>query len=189
MNQATHPKLFAAQHPIQLTPMEQIKVLQHISDLAGQVEGLADKGTTTTTTTAAPQQADKPARKTTITVYLSGPMSGLPELNFPAFNAAAHALRQIGYSVINPAEFKTTTEGMTEAEAWRACMQVDIKALVDCDAIVMLPGWAESRGACLERSIAQGLQMPVMTLTESILEAPTHVEAAYKAVAEMAVAA
>lgn len=181
MNQATHP--------IQLTPVEQVKVLQYIS-------ALADKATATAT--HAPQQADtthtvqtpgdKPARKT-ITVYLSGPMSGLPDLNFPTFNAAAHALRQIGYSVINPAEFKTKTDGMTEAEAWRAYMQVDIKALVDCDAIVMLPGWAESRGACLERSIAQGLQMPVMTLTDAIIDAPSHVEAAYKAVAEMAGAA
>jgi hypothetical protein len=68
-------------------------------------------------------------------------------------------------------------------------MQVDIKALVECNAIVMLPGWPESRGATLERSIAQGLSMPVMTLTDAILEAPTHVEAAYKAVSEMAVAA
>lgn len=134
----------------------------------------------TTTTTTVPG---------TTTVYLSGPMSGLPDLNYPTFHAAAHALRLLGYSVINPAEFKTTTEGMTEAEAWRAYMQVDIKALVDCDAIVMLPGWPESRGATLERSIAQGLQMPVMTLTDAVLEAPTHVAAAYKAVAEMAVAA
>lgn len=129
------------------------------------------------------------ARKTTTVVYLSGPMSGLPELNVPAFMAAAHALRQIGYTVVNPAEFKTTTDGMTEAQAWRAYMQVDIKALVDCEGIVMLPAWAESRGACLERSIAQGLGMRVMTLTDAVLEAPEHVEAAYKAVAEMGVAA
>lgn len=133
--------------------------------------------------------ADKPARQTTTTVYLSGPMSGLPDLNYPTFNSAAHALRKIGYEVINPAEFKTDTTNMTEAQAWRAYMQVDIKALVHCDAIVMLPAWTESRGATLERSIAQGLGMRVMTLTDAILEAPEHVEAAYKAVTEMAVAA
>lgn len=194
MNQATHPKLFAAPHPIQLTPVEQAKVLQYLAGLADKIGDLADKATAT----PAPQQAEaahtaqtpanKPARKT-ITVYLSGPMSGLPDLNFPTFNAAAHALRQIGYSVINPAEFKTDTTAMTEAQAWRAYMQVDIKALVDCDAIVMLPGWPESRGACLERSIAQGLQMPVMTLTDAIIDAPEHVEAAYKAVQGMAVTA
>lgn len=124
-----------------------------------------------------------------IKVYLSGLMSGLPNFNIPTFNAAAHALRQIGYTVFNPAENKIDTSGMSEAEAWRAYMQVDIKALVECNAIVMLPGWPESRGATLERNIAIGLSMPVMTLTDAVLQAPTHVESAYLAVAEMAVAA
>ena len=173
MNQATHPKLFAPQHPIQLTPVEQVKVLQYIADLAGQVDGLADKAT----------------RKTTTLVYLSGPMSGLPELNHPAFHAAAHALRQIGYTVFNPAEIKLDTTGMNEEEIWRAYMRVCIKELVGFEALVMLPGWPESRGAIRERNIAQDLGMPIMTLTDAILEAPTHVEAAYKAVSEMAVAA
>lgn len=136
------------------------------------------------------QPGSKPAAAPgTTTVYLSGPMSGLPDLNYPTFHAAAHALRKIGYTVVNPAEFTTDTTNMTEAQAWRAYMQVDIKALVECDGIVMLPAWTESRGATLERNIAIGLHMRVMTLTDAILEAPTHVAAAYKAVAEMAVAA
>src|SRR4051812_6760126 len=37
-------------------------------------------------------------------VYVAGPMRGIPEFNFPAFNAAAVALRQIGCEVFNPAE-------------------------------------------------------------------------------------
>jgi hypothetical protein len=123
----------------------------------------------------------------TTTVYLSGPMSGLPDNNFPTFHAAAHALRKIGYEVINPAEFTTDVTGLQQDEAWRKFMQEDIKALVDCQAIVMLPAWTESRGATLERNIAIGLSMRVMTLTDAILEAPTHVEAAYLAVQEMAV--
>ena len=108
--------------------------------------------------------------KKTTTVYLSGPMTGLPDLNYNTFNSAASALGLLGYSVINPASFGTEIKGMTEPEAWRACLQADIKALVDCDAIVMLPGWPESRGATLERSIAIGLAMRVMTLIEAVLE-------------------
>jgi nucleoside 2-deoxyribosyltransferase len=123
----------------------------------------------------------------TTTVYLSGPMSGLPDNNFPTFHAAAHALRKIGYEVINPAEFTTDVNGLDSDAAWRKFMQEDIKALVDCQAIVMLPAWPESRGATLERNIAIGLSMRVMTLTDAILEAPSHVEAAYLAVREMAV--
>lgn len=127
-------------------------------------------------------------RKTT-TVYLSGPMTGLPELNFPTFHAAARALRTLGYSVLNPAEFKTATDGMTEAEAWRSYMQVDIKALVDCDAIVMLPGWPESRGATLERNIAIGLSMRVMTITDAVLEHGNHTDHAAAYLQEIGVAA
>lgn len=125
----------------------------------------------------------------TTKVYLSGPMSGLPDLNHPTFHAAAHALRRIGYTVVNPAEFVTDTTGLTEAEAWRAYMQVDIKALVECEGIVMLPAWTESRGACLERNIAQGLGMRVMTVTDAVLEAAIHVEAIQQSVTGMAEAA
>lgn len=41
-----------------------------------------------------------PARR----IYDSGPMTGLPGLNFPAFDAAAKQLRAAGYDVVNPAE-------------------------------------------------------------------------------------
>lgn len=45
----------------------------------------------------------KPAR-----VYISGPMSGLPDLNFPAFNAAAQQLRELGLDAVNPADITPT---------------------------------------------------------------------------------
>jgi Domain of unknown function (DUF4406) len=32
-----------------------------------------------------------------IKVYLAGPMTGVPEFNFPAFHAAAAKLREEGY--------------------------------------------------------------------------------------------
>ena len=37
-------------------------------------------------------------------IYLAGPMTGLPEFNYPAFHAEAARLRQLGYHVENPAE-------------------------------------------------------------------------------------
>ena len=36
-------------------------------------------------------------------IYISGPMTGMPEHNFPAFHAAADRLRKAGWSVVNPA--------------------------------------------------------------------------------------
>ena len=37
-------------------------------------------------------------------VYIAGPMTGLPDFNYPAFNAAAAKLRALGLEVLNPAE-------------------------------------------------------------------------------------
>lgn len=37
-------------------------------------------------------------------VYIAGPMSNCPQFNFPAFYAAAQALRDQGYEVVSPAE-------------------------------------------------------------------------------------
>jgi hypothetical protein len=89
-----------------------------------------------------------------VRLYLSGPMSGIPELNFPAFNAAAAQLRVDGYEVINPAEI-TTDHGAR----WEDCLRLDIAQLVTCEAIALLPGWENSRGARLEEHIASELGM------------------------------
>lgn len=86
-------------------------------------------------------------------------MTGLPDLNFPAFNQAALELRSLGLDVINPAEICTDT-GMS----WEACMRADIKALCDCDTIAMLPGWENSSGAHLEVHVSHRLGIKVMSL-------------------------
>ena len=54
-------------------------------------------------------------------IYIAGPMTGLPALNFPAFHAAASALRALGHQVVNPAEINADTTA-----DWRTCMRADI---------------------------------------------------------------
>lgn len=97
-------------------------------------------------------------------LYVSGPMTGLPALNFPAFMAAALQLRGMGFDAINPAELNPDP-----GKSWSECMRVDIKALMDCDGVAMLPGWEESKGACVERDLAVALGMDVRPLADWLL--------------------
>jgi len=90
-------------------------------------------------------------------VYLAGPMTGYSELNFPLFHSEAARLRAMGYEVVNPAEINIDPDA-----EWSACMRADIRELVGCDGIALLPGWAKSRGASLELYIAETLGMSRM---------------------------
>lgn len=89
-------------------------------------------------------------------------MTGVPELNFPAFHAEATRLRALGYQVVNPAEINTGTD-----LSWHACMRADIKALCDCDTLALLPGWQRSSGAHLEMHLAHRLGLEIV-MTETL---------------------
>lgn len=95
--------------------------------------------------------------------YLSGPMSGYPDLNRVEFNVAAKLLREIGYVVCNPAEF-VETPGLP----WAEYLRQDIRALMGCHGVITLPGWQESRGASLEVGIAHALGMRVLPLSMAL---------------------
>lgn len=88
----------------------------------------------------------------TMRVYIAGPMTGLPEFNFPAFNAMAEVLRADGWHVENPAE-----HGHVDGAEWADYLRYDISRLSTCSAMMLLPGWSSSRGARLEVSIAREL--------------------------------
>jgi hypothetical protein len=90
-------------------------------------------------------------------IYLSGPMTGIENFNFPLFHHVAKLFRALGTEVVNPAE-----NGFTEEKSWAHYMRADIKQLVDCNVICLLPGWERSRGSTLELFIATQLGMEVM---------------------------
>ena len=90
-------------------------------------------------------------------VYVSGPMTGLPNLNFPAFNRAAEHLRSLGHEVVNPAE-----SPLPDGLPWSDYLRHDIAEIVTCDAIHMLRGWRTSKGARLERHIAIALGLVLL---------------------------
>ncbi|OBY57752.1 DUF4406 domain-containing protein [Pseudomonas sp. AU12215] len=87
-------------------------------------------------------------------IYLAGPMTGLPDFNYPAFHAEAARLRQLGYHVENPAENPAPACG-----TWAGYMRLALVQLVTCDSIALLPGWIHSKGARLEFTVAKNLGM------------------------------
>jgi len=98
-------------------------------------------------------------------LYLAGPMAGIEEHNFPAFNYAAKKLRAAGFEVLNPAEFDNK-----DCHEWADFLKRDIPYLLECKAVAVLDGWWNSRGARLETSIAAELGMPIIPI-EMILSA------------------
>lgn len=101
-------------------------------------------------------------------VYLAGPMTGLPDFNYPAFRAAAKRLRAAGYRVENPAE-----NAKPVCDSWLGYMRKGITQLVQCDAIVLLPGWRNSKGVSIEFPIAQGLDFPFFEMPADGTDVPT----------------
>jgi hypothetical protein len=87
-------------------------------------------------------------------------VSGFAELRTgqeELFNTAAGRLRDQGYDVFNPAE----NVGGDTSRPRSFYMRIDIPALLNCDELVLLPGWRRSRGANLETWLALHLDMPV----------------------------
>jgi nucleoside 2-deoxyribosyltransferase len=100
-----------------------------------------------------------------IRVYLAGPMRGLPEFNFPAFDAAAAQLRDAGLEVFSPAEkgLEKHAEANQESLAFRrAVFLLDTEWICrNADVIALLPGWEKSKGAVAERALAEAIGIPV----------------------------
>lgn len=84
-------------------------------------------------------------------IYISGQISGLPLDEVKAkFHDAEKRIVEHGYQAVNPLK-----NGIPYTESWEVHMAADIVLLLDCDAIYMLPGWEASKGATLEKNIAE----------------------------------
>lgn len=90
------------------------------------------------------------------TIYIAGPMTGIPKENRPAF----YWMQDIISDYVNPAAILNPArqpDGLTYAEYMR-------RALADLDratAVVFLKGWEQSKGALFENLTARflGLRM------------------------------
>lgn len=96
-----------------------------------------------------------------MTYYLSGPMSGIPEYNFPAFTKACADLRAKGLTILSPHEKPGEGDPHKPYEQY---LREDIELLAKCQALILLPGWPRSTGARMELEIALSLKLPIYFL-------------------------
>jgi hypothetical protein len=90
-------------------------------------------------------------------VYVAGPMTGIADYNFPAFNAAADMLKRQGFLVENPAD-----HGIVDGATWEDYFSYDLARLGLCGTIYLLPGWSHSKGATMEWRLAVFLKMRIL---------------------------
>lgn len=95
------------------------------------------------------------------TLYVAGPMTGLPEFNYPAFDAASDQLRAAGFDVLNPTSAEEHNPTPGQPQDWDWYMRHALRMVLDSDALAVLPGWEKSRGATLEVAVANALGMDV----------------------------
>jgi len=91
-----------------------------------------------------------------VRIFIAGPMTGLPDYNLPAFAAAADQLRAAGYEAVNPGH-----RGVIEGYTWSDYLRDSLRELLTCDAVAVLDGWYDSRGARLENHVADQLGMRI----------------------------
>ena len=89
-------------------------------------------------------------------IYISGPMTGRPEFNRPAFMEASSALEQAGHEVLNPAAMIDHHDDW----AWSDYMRCAVTIMMAANAVALLPGWEGSRGALIEKHLAELLGIP-----------------------------
>ncbi len=94
-------------------------------------------------------------------IYLSGPMKGYPQSNYPLFMKVAGELREQGHVVYNPAEFKH--DGPHETFPLRKAFAEYCKFICEeATAIYLLPGYEKSLGATAELALAKNCKLEIV---------------------------
>lgn len=99
-------------------------------------------------------------------IYIAGKVTGEPIAECTMkFGQAQKELETWGFEGVNPlavvGDFKSS---------WDAAMKKCIKALVDCDGMVILPDWQESPGAKIERQLAEDLNIVIVNFSKAGLQ-------------------
>ena len=97
-------------------------------------------------------------------IYIAGPMTGKPGLNADEFRKAAKFVEEsskgfsIGFNPHNVASMLGWDE-QTPLSTIASTLLVD---LASCDAIYMLRGWQDSKGATAEHAVAKWIGLEII---------------------------
>lgn len=93
-------------------------------------------------------------------VYISGPMSGVKDLNRQAFMEVEKRLREQGEIPINPHRFP-------EQKSYQDYLALDLEIIaMAADAIALLSGWEQSPGSKRELQLALELDLDIIIFEE-----------------------
>lgn len=93
------------------------------------------------------------------TVYLSGPMTGLPDYNRAAFNLRAEAFKALGYSVNNPADI-SVTHGTEKSYGFY--FKRALRLMLESDVVYVFGDTSNSAGVQMELKVAEMAGMPIV---------------------------
>lgn len=115
--------------------------------------------------------------------YLGGPMTGIPQFNFPRFNEVAAKLREQGYNIVSPAELDDpeVQEAVMKSEdgapgtggagkdshADFLARDIIIVTLPNCVGGIFIEGWENSRGAAAETWVLSYLKRDLFEYGET----------------------
>jgi hypothetical protein len=104
--------------------------------------------------------------------YISGPMRGYEEFNFPAFFRAEARLNGAGFVTINPARIDTSCPQPHVDAALDSYVARDLEAVKslrpNIDVVVVLEGWAASEGATAEVAVAEWRGVEIWDLATAL---------------------
>lgn len=93
-------------------------------------------------------------------VYISGPMEGVKDYQ-ENFREAEEIILKWGQDVVNPARLDKAVKGRGLGR--EDYLELDLKLLEWCDAIVMLDGWQQSCGCNREYGYAVGKKKKIIS--------------------------
>ncbi|MCL2381345.1 MAG: DUF4406 domain-containing protein [Treponema sp.] len=112
--------------------------------------------------------------------YISGPITGMPDGNKKDFQTAQKAIKWLfkknhpELKVINPqkigAKVDRQFKNSGKTPEWEDYMRACVRELATATFVFLLPGWQNSRGAVMEKNMAEMLKIPYATNMDEILQ-------------------